>query len=187
MNQNKILQITFIILLPLLILLFSYNTTVFFIDKNPAQQNTIDYLQNKESLQLNYTTSELSHLQDVKKVMGATNLIFYGILFVILVILAYSFRDKKQFTRLLRWGGIATIIFVLIILLAILISFNYTFTLFHQLFFPQGNWLFSADSLLIQTFTIEFFINLSYIIFLQTLSWGIILIIISWLLKTKKR
>ncbi len=185
MNKNNILLALSIILLPILILLFSYQTTVFLIDKTPAQQNTINYLQNKEELQLNYTSSELSHLQDVKAVMNTANLVFYITLLAAIFLLTYSFRDKKQVIRLLRWGGIATIIFILIILAAILISFSYTFTLFHQLFFPQGNWLFSADSLLIQAFPLEFFVRISYLIFLQTLGLGIVIALLSGFARIK--
>ena len=80
MNKKAIL-IIFCILLPLFLLLFSYKTILFVIDKTPAQQETIDFLQGKENLEMNYSSLEVSHLEDVKGVMSSANYLFYVLWF----------------------------------------------------------------------------------------------------------
>ena len=95
-------------------------------------------------------------------------------------LVVYSWKDRK---RLLKYGGVSTVVFVGVVLMFSLVAFKYTFTFFHQIFFPQGNWQFAVDSLLIQTFPLEFFISISRNIFLLTLGLGILFIVISYLLK----
>jgi len=63
--------------------------------------------------------------------------------------------------------------------------FDQAFILFHLLLFPQGNWTFAADSLLIETFPLEFFMRMSLLIFLQTLVLGAILRIGAYFLEKR--
>ena len=181
MNKNKSLLIIFCILLPLFLLLFSYKTTLFFTELTADQESTMNFLNDKGELELDYTINEKSHLQDVKQVMNNFNYLFYFSLLILTLIITYYKKDQKQLKKLFKFGGITTVISLLVLLILILINFNYTFTIFHKLFFPQGNWIFVADSLLIQTFPIEFFIKISRIIFIQALILGSV----SWFI-TKK-
>ena len=158
------------------------------------QQQTIDYLKGKNELpqrQLplrglpsiinendheqdepeikNYTEAEILHLEDVRAVMNKIDYLFYGLLLLNIFLLS-CFRNRKL--ELLKWlkaGSIIAIISAVAIFLAILFGFNYFFTLFHYLFFPQGNWLFPADSLLIKTFPPDFFMLLGLKIFVLSL------------------
>lgn len=173
MDKNKSLLSIFCLLLPLFLLLFSSKTTLFFIDLTAPQKGTINFLNNDGELTLNYTSPELSHLNDVKKVMHGAGYFFYGILLVLTLILTYYRKNKEQTIKLLKYGGLTTIIFVLVVLLFVLINFNLMFNLFHQIFFPQGNWIFAGDSLLIQTFPLGFFVKVSWIVFMGTLILGI--------------
>ena len=108
---------------------------------------------------------------------------FYFCLLILTLILTYHKKEQK---KLLFYGGIITIAFLLISLVLSIISFNFMFTLFHNLFFPQGNWLFPANSLLIQTFPLGFFISISYKIFLLSLILGIIILFLGKKYKKKK-
>ncbi len=162
----KITILAFCIFLPLFLLLFSYKIALIFFPLAPGQANAIQSLQGREGLALNYTAAERSHLQDVQKVMLGVEYVFYGLLLMVTVMLMYHRKDKKEIARLLKYGGLSTIIAVGLILLATLLSFNTSFTLFHQLFFPQGNWQFSAGSILIQTFPLEFFMRVGMTIFI---------------------
>ncbi len=172
MNKNKILLIIFCITLPLFLILFSYKTVLFLTDLTPNQENTMNYLQNKEELNLNYTEEEYSHLLDVKSVMKYLDYLFYSLLLIITLIITYYQKNKEQLKKLFMYGGITTISSVLMILLFSLTSFNSVFTIFHKIFFPQGNWTFPLDSLLIQTFPLQFFISISKNIFLLSLVLG---------------
>jgi integral membrane protein (TIGR01906 family) len=177
--MKKLMRKLFCIALPLFLLLFAYKTTLFFTELSPQQQETVDFLQQDMELTLNYTSSELSHLEDVKEVMNWMEIAFYVLLLICTLIVTYYKRNKKMLKNLLRCGGVRTVIAVLLFLAIAYFSFDFLFTGFHQLFFPQGNWLFPADSLLIQTFPLEFFISISTPIFVQTLILGILFIVLA--------
>lgn len=177
MKKEKVWLILFCILLPLFLLLFSYKTVSYF-SLDEEQQESIEGISSLE-----YTSAELSHMQDVSKVMRGADFVFYGLLLILTLILTYYRKDIKQTKKLLKYGGLTTIIFVLVVLLFSLTSFDYLFTLFHQFFFPQGNWTFESSSLLLQTFPIEFFISISRNIFLGTLLLGIVFYTLTSFLK----
>ena len=183
MNKSKLLLVIFCILLPLFLLLFSYKIVLGIVNLNENQQRTIDYLQKDEELNLGYTNLERSHLQDVRKVMKAADYLFYFSLLILTLIFTYHKKDRKQLAKLLKYGGITTISFMLAILLLSALFFNQVFALFHQIFFPQGNWTFASDSLLIQIFPLEFFIGISRNIFVLTIIEGIIFILLFFYLK----
>lgn len=181
MNKGKIIIILFCFSLPIFLLLLSYQLTLQFYPQTENQQQTIQFVQGRTpevelKSALNYTSAELSHLQDVQKVMSTTEYLFLISFLTTLTILGLNFRNKTILKKLLRYGGIATLIATGIILLFLLVAFNSSFTIFHQLFFPQGNWQFPFDSLLIQTFPLEFFIGVSKTIFIQALTYGILFI-----------
>ena len=183
MNKSKLLLIIFCILLPLFLLLLSYKIVLGFTNLDENQHRTINFLQKDEDLNLSYTKLELSHLQDVRKVMKAAEYLFYFLLLILTLIFTYLKKDKRKLIQLLKYGGITTISFILVILLSSILLFNQVFALFHQIFFPQGNWTFASDSLLIQTFPLEFFIQISRNIFILTVIEGIIFILLFFCLK----
>ena len=179
MNQ-KTIQILFIILIPFLLILFSYKLILFSTDLNRTQQTTIDFLNGKTTAltKFNITQAEISHLKDVQIVMNGTNYFFYVLLFICTLIFTYYNKPSK--IKLLKYGGISTLATISLFLITILISFNFIFKIFHQIFFPQGNWMFSKTSFLITTFPITFFISLTWKITLLTLFFAIIFILLSY-------
>jgi len=175
----------FALLLPLFLLLFSYKVVLSVTSLTEPQQETMNFLQSNAELTMNYTSLESSHLEDVKQVMNYTTILFYGLLLGVTALITYHRRKKKELEKLLTIGGKATVIFLSVLLILSLTSFNFLFTLFHQIFFPQGNWMFATDSLLIQTFPTTFFTAIAIKIFLLTLILGAILIVASKLIKKK--
>lgn len=164
-------------------ILLSYNLTIFFTDLSPHQKTTLNYLQDQKELNLNYTVLEFSHLDDVKKVMVWADYFFYLSGLVLGGIVLYFCKDRFKLKKLFLWGGIITTAVMGTILLFAIISFKSSFTVFHQIFFPQGNWQFPAGSLLIQTFPLEFFVKTSLLIFILTLLGGIVFILLGIYLK----
>ena len=140
MNTKRTTIIIFCLLLPLFITLFSYKSTLFFIDGTPEQQNTFDYLNNKASLTQEYTESEISHLEDVQVVMKYSDIVFYLLLLVLTFIITFYRKDTKQVQKLVKYGGITTLSVVGTVSLLSIFSFNKAFTFFHAILFPQGNW-----------------------------------------------
>ena len=177
--NKKTLLIIFCALLSLLIILFSYKTVLANTSLSANQQSTIDYLVNDEYLGLNYTTLEVDHLNDVKVVMNYANIIFYILLIGLFIFIKYYLKQKEELKKLLYYGGLTTVISLTIILFSTLLFFNQIFTLFHLIFFSQGNWTFAFNSLLITTFPIEFFMSFSFWTFLISLFVGLIIIYIS--------
>ncbi len=163
---------------------------LYFAELTPNQENTFNFLldkkqQNIEFNDLQYTEQEIAHLVDVKQLMGIMDYIFYSLLLVLTLILTYCRKNKEVITKMLKYGGISVIAVELILFLLVLISFNSSFTAFHHLFFPQGNWTFPADSLLIQTFPLQFFVKISQTLLFQAFLGGIIFILISLYLKNE--
>ncbi|PIN74373.1 hypothetical protein COV20_00420 [Candidatus Woesearchaeota archaeon CG10_big_fil_rev_8_21_14_0_10_45_16] len=184
--NKKFINISFCVFAVVFLLLFSYKTALFFTPLSPDQQNAVDFLHDKTELAEGYTGEEISHLEDVKNVMRWADIVFYLSLLIGTTIFTYYKKDKRQIKKLLRYSGISTVAFVSMILLLALTSFDFLFTNFHHLFFPQGNWLFPYDSFLIQTFPIGFFVSLSRNIFLLAFILGIIFIVLGYYQKNDR-
>jgi uncharacterized membrane protein len=107
--------------------------------------------------------SEISHMFDVRILI-----IIAFCLFIITNIFLFNkdfkIKAKEKFEKKLLTKIL--IIFDIISILS-LIFFNLFFTLFHKILFPQGNWIFSSNSLLIQTYPESFFVWMFILIFLS--------------------
>ena len=176
MSFPKAFLITFSILLFMFILLLWYKITLWTMPLSAAQQQTFSFLQHDATLLLNYTVQEISHLEDVHLVMKYADYLFYFLLMVMIAFGSMNYRHKDTFREWLKYGGIITVLLPGIIFILTLFFFNTIFTLFHLLFFPQGNWIFPSHSLLIQTFPEEFFVRISLFIFGLTVLSGILLL-----------
>jgi integral membrane protein (TIGR01906 family) len=183
-KRDKLFLIIFCIFLPLFLLLFSYHSTLLFYPTTEPQANALAFVNGAtQNLTINYTNAEISHLQDVKGIITGERFLFIGSYLVVILVFALNMKDRSFAKKLLRKGGFTTLIVMGIVLLSLIFGFNTIFTLFHQVFFPQGNWLFSPDSLLIQTFPLDFFTNISLIIFVQTVILASFFIGVSYLFK----
>ena len=185
MAKEKIIITLFAITLPFLLIILSYKLSLFFILLTLPQQQTIEFFYEKNGLTLNYTSREISHLKDVQDIMKKTDIIFYFLLFAYSLLLTISRKNKPRLQKLFFIGGSLTLLLILIPLFFLLFQFNTLFTFFHQLFFPQGNWVFPLDSLLIKTFPLNFFTKISALIFIQTVVYGFIFLLLSSALKKK--
>ena len=172
MNTTKALSIIVSIILTLFIILLSYKIALMITPLSSSQANVLHFLGDHELLYQNFTPNEISHLQDVKAVMQKTNYVFDLLFIVALFFFLHFYREKELLHKTLLYTGIMTLSIITILTLGILLSFNTTFTLFHHLFFPQGNWIFGADSVLIQIFPLEFFVRISITIVTVSLILG---------------
>jgi integral membrane protein (TIGR01906 family) len=98
-----------------------------------------------------YSADEQAHMRDVQAV-------FYG--FMILAVASLTFvvaalgrapRDAARLTAV-GGGGIWLIAAMVILGVFAFAAFDTAFTLFHEVFFPGGNWAFPADSNLIRLY-----------------------------------
>ncbi len=127
------------------------------------QESTLEFLLNKSELPQEMTELEKSHMQDVKTLVLASSFV---LLFSFLIFLLFIFLSRKKKLLDQAWKGlkISSLITIFIIFLLILLSlfnFDALFLNFHEVFFPQGNWMFPADSLMVQVFPEALFKNLA--------------------------
>jgi integral membrane protein (TIGR01906 family) len=177
--EQKILVIISIILLVFILLAASFFMVFFdrsFYDKEFKKygqydelgivgvQKTVDYLINyltSENTEINeikefvgFTPEEKAHLIDVKRIINSVKWI--GIISFILLIAAiirlYTLKDFGNNIRRILVIGSVSALAVLIILFVISLNFPTFFEGFHRLLFPQGNYTFPADYLLIKLF-----------------------------------
>ena len=152
--------------------LYAKNNVFALIDKNDALKLTsgiINLLKNGKDIEdfplksnfVFFTQNEIRHLFDVRVVIQKFLITFYIslILFFIFIVLIFQ---KNLFIFLKNIADIlvfSTSIVILLILLAYFFneSFVSAFDGFHQIFFPQGNWAFPEDSLLITLLPLGFF------------------------------
>jgi uncharacterized membrane protein len=118
-----------------------------------ATQRAIEYSTRGTSLRTDiyFSPDEISHLLDVALLYQKVRLIFGGAaifcLSVLIIERARKHIDRRAFLYAAR--GLASVgIFVSLAV----IFFTTFFLRFHELFFPQGNWAFPEQSLLIASF-----------------------------------
>ncbi|HEY8168225.1 MAG: DUF1461 domain-containing protein [Candidatus Limnocylindrales bacterium] len=103
-----------------------------------------------------YDAAEASHLRDARTVLGGLLVVAGGSLIVLAVALARSRRTARTWRAMAAGAGTLVVAFV-VIGLAFALAFDAAFTLFHEIFFPAGNWAFDpATQRLVQLYPIPF-------------------------------
>jgi hypothetical protein len=118
-----------------------------------------------------YTADEISHMVDVRHVFDGAKLLIPGGMFVMAIRLQRArTRGAEAMFRLMRDGAAAAGIAVAAVGIAAAVSFEQAFLLFHEVLFPQGNFLFDpATSNLVRLYPdwywqgITFRVGLSFI------------------------
>lgn len=98
-----------------------------------------------------FTPTEVSHLNDVSRLYRPIARVLNFMSACAWIVLLALLLKKKSIVSSLRLASIVYAVLVLV-LLGRVIFFSVFFTQFHTLLFPQGNWQFPVDSMLIQTF-----------------------------------
>lgn len=131
-------------------------------------ENVYGFLQDKELISADFTKSEYEHLNDVKIIFNIVYIVFWISLFLFLGIGVYLIFMSKSFVFLnwLLFWSLVSLLLMLILIALIVLDFGSAFNFFHELFFPQWNRSFPANSLLIQLFPESFFVSISRYIFL---------------------
>lgn len=173
------------LLLAVFLLLLAYHLAVLFFPFNIVQQSTVDFLIGGTPLSPHYPEAEQAHLKDVQGVMQGAGIAF-TILFLMIILLGVRVRKSPGFFPAILPVLKLSLSFLLLLLLVAALFFPLVFTLFHEVFFPQGNWQFPADSLLIQTFPGDFFVMIGTIIFGGAALLGAVALFVAWLLVRKK-
>lgn len=158
--------------------------------KNDDEKISINIERNK-SINL-FNQREIDHMVDVKNLIKFTLLferISLVIIFFTLIISSYT-NGLREIQRVLIqiiyksfiiWSGI-----ILLIILGMVINFNYTFTLFHKIFFRNDLWILDPrnDYLLIM-FPERFFLEICIIILLLFTLINFLLLSVTWILRKR--
>lgn len=90
-----------------------------------------------------YTADEASHMRDVRRVFDGVKILIPAGLFVMALRLQRArSRGLDTMLRLVRDGAVAAGVVVAAVGILAGLAFEQAFLLFHQVFFPQGNFLF---------------------------------------------
>ncbi len=105
-----------------------------------------------------YNDRELEHMLDVKHVVtGAIRVLeVSALILVLLAIWARLGKWSRDYIKGLKRGGILTLILLGLIILLVLVAFNYLFVIFHEIFFKAGTWTFLYSDTLIRLFPERF-------------------------------
>jgi hypothetical protein len=98
-----------------------------------------------------YTPDEYAHMADVRAVFRGAEYAAALALFVLVFRIGRA-RRRGDALRLVRAGSLIAAGIVGVIGIAAVVAFDPLFLLFHEVFFPQGNFLFAPDSNLIRLY-----------------------------------
>lgn len=133
----------------------------------PQHKVIIDYLmfKNLKIIEGTLPRDQYLHIKDVKKTLHTITSIT---VFLSTILFALSLKYKPNFDRakLAKYS-----MYLLGISSAVAVSFFEPFFIaFHKIFFPQGNWSFPTDSILIQLYPEQFWVNAFIILTLLTVA-----------------
>jgi len=139
-------------------------------------ENIMKYFRNTQDLNY-FTPTEKSHMADVKHLIRTMQFIYYGAAILSIALFFYCYKkfkeDKYMFIKVLArsllYSSIAAGVFLVLMFLMSVFSFDFLFIIFHRIFFPQGNWMFDPSSLLITLFPQQFFFDISLRIFIYAM------------------
>lgn len=134
-----------------------------------------------------FTPEEAAHMADVKQLFLKTYRVqAASALFLALVALIAVFSLRgRAYAAVGRWlwhGGLLTVGVILTVGLASVVAFDEVFLLFHQLGFPQGNFLFDPRVyFLTRVFPQGFWFDITLFIALLSLAEAAALVAVGWL------
>ena len=114
-----------------------------------------------------YTARELEHMHDVKVVTRAA-FTFLLIGAIVAAVIAWTLARQPQtrpaLWRALRDAGVITLAAIAAIVIGAVTAWNAFFTLFHNLFFAEGTWMFLYSDTLIRLFPEQFWFDSALVI-----------------------
>jgi len=172
-----------------------------------SAQELIDYFNNthQEFLDINVTydtgdtaplfdQADILHMKDVKGLVWVDYRLLLAAAIYTLVYIAASFvlnrRNGRHDLALgAEWGGGVTVALLCFLGMFAVISFNWFFTTFHEIFFPQGNWQFDEGDHMITLFPYGFWSDVTLLVGLVTLGLAVVVggLGLFWLRRIDKR
>lgn len=127
----------------------------------------------------------IEHLDDVFSVLKTAEPVVLGV-FVVAVLTAVGVgcaSGRRTFGTVLICAGLGTVALFAILGIWAAINFEGLFAVFHSLFFAQGSWVFSAESLLITMYPEPFWMGMGAIWLATTIAVSVISAVVGFALR----
>ncbi len=166
MNKKIIISLLLVIF-SILFSILIVSSSLMFIPTHSNEQSEMDkavlnYLFNPfiSSENISFMSKdEIRHIEDVKSYLFATFTLFL----LIGGFLIYTIRKRKDCKQIYRLSSKIIIYFISITLaISLIVGFENIWAAFHYVFFPQGNWMFASDSVLMQLYGGNYFLWLVF-------------------------
>ena len=136
---------------------------------------------------LAFTEAEVNHMHDVKWVLLIAT-VAVAVLFLVTLFSSISLRERAPGTirRSLFCGAWITLGLIAVLGVVGVFGWEWLFTSFHQVFFPQGNWEFSVRSSLIRLYPPQFWIDAAIAVAVLVAVQITLLLVTTWPTKYRK-
>ena len=136
---------------------------------------------------LAFTEAEVNHMHDVKWVLLIAT-VAVAALFLVTLFSSISLRERAPGTirRSLFTGAWITLGLIAVLGVVGFFGWEWLFTTFHQVFFPQGNWEFSVRSSLIRLYPPQFWIDAAIAVAVLVAAQITLLLVTTWPTKYRK-
>ena len=136
---------------------------------------------------LAFTEAEVNHMHDVKWVLLIAT-VAVAALFLLTLFSSISLRERAPGTirRSLFSGAWITLGVIAVLGVVGVFGWEWLFTTFHQVFFPQGNWEFSVRSSLIRLYPPQFWIDAAIAVAVLVAAQITLLLVTTWPTKYRK-
>ena len=136
---------------------------------------------------LAFTEAEVNHMHDVKWVLLIAT-VAVAALFLLTLFSSISLRERAPGTirRSLFCGAWITLGLIAVLGVVGVFGWEWLFTTFHQVFFPQGNWEFSVRSSLIRLYPPQFWIDAAIAVAVLVAAQITLLLVTTWPTKYRK-
>ena len=136
---------------------------------------------------LAFTEAEVNHMHDVKWVLLIAT-IAVAALFLLTLFSSISLRERAPGTirRSLFSGAWITLGLIAVLGVVGVFGWEWLFTTFHRVFFPQGNWEFSVRSSLIRLYPPQFWIDAAIAVAVLVVAQITLLLVTTWPTKYRK-
>jgi len=163
---------------------FKYNVYQKFpdVDLDKYHEDVLGYLtgnQDNMPSEIILNERELKHMEDVRNVFGIYILLLQ---IVIVGIIALAFF-AEDLSNILKKAGVISIVLSILLLVFFFFTFNFSFEVFHNLFFEEGSYLFLPTDSIINIYPQGLFFDIFTRVFFISMLISIILITISKIYK----
>ncbi len=136
------------------------------------------------------TADAISHLDDCYNLVNTVRafLIVFAVAGVVLciVLCTRGAEGRIVLSRAMRATAVIFAVIIIALVVYAAIDFNAFFSAFHEIFFPQGNWTFAADSLLISMYPTNFWMGMAIIWVVTSLLCALIVFALGAAIKPRK-